>query len=151
MEKYEDTVKDCNRLGFQGEKLESCKILKNLLHDDNHKVYALVTHVSSSGMSRRLKFYVPTLDTTQIGLGIYNITHDIANLLDYPINDKGLRVDGVGMDEEFAVVYELSRVLYKGTKEAKEQAKILNEINGSVITSKSDSEPGYVLNKVSLD
>ena len=129
MEKYKSIEQDCNRLGFQGEKLESCKIMKKLLHDDNHKVYALVTHVSNSGMSRRIKFYVPTLDDNQ--LGIYNVTHEIANLLDYPINDKGLRVDGAGMDEEFAVVYDLSRTIYKGTKESKDS--------------------GYVLDKVSLD
>ena len=76
---------------------------------------AIVTHVSSSGMSRRIRFFVPaqrqdgTLFTSEL-------TYALAIVLGYPVKDDGngygLHVHGAGMDMRFHVISSVSRALY---------------------------------------
>lgn len=76
---------------------------------------AIVTHVSASGMSRRIRFFVPA--QRQDGtLFISELTYALAIVLDLPIkedgNGYGLSVHGAGMDMRFHVVSSVSRALY---------------------------------------
>jgi hypothetical protein len=64
---------------------------------------AIITSVSKSGMSRRIKFYAA--DFQHVG-------YYIAVLLDLPWDDcKGLRVDGCGMDMIFDVLSRLNFIM----------------------------------------
>lgn len=65
---------------------------------DGQKVFCNVTHVSSSGMSRTIDFYV--IENNDL----VRITHLIAGAADYSMTDNGLRVGGCGMDMRFAVL-----------------------------------------------
>jgi hypothetical protein len=90
------------------------RLLEYLKPDDT--VYTILCHVSRSGMMRSISLVIPTTDT-QNGkerLGIYGITHLVAQVLDYPRskNDNGLRVGGCGMDMGYHLVYSLSYVLF---------------------------------------
>ena len=76
----------------------------------NGKIYADVVHVSSSGMSRRIKFYLVEKNH------IVRITHIIAWLATYVdlgeyqqgkkyLTGHGLNVGGCGMDMIFHTLY----------------------------------------------
>lgn len=73
-------------------------------------VYGIVRHVSRSGMSRRIDFYVIKnneplfLTGAMAALGIGT----------FPRTGQGLRVDGCGMDMVFHCVYNLGRILWPG-------------------------------------
>lgn len=66
-------------------------------------IKAIVTHVSRSGMARWMEFY-------SVGEGldgkesIDRITWQIARIIDAPMNDNGLRMDGCGMDMCFSAI-----------------------------------------------
>ncbi len=79
------------------------------------RVTAIVTHVSSSGMSRRIRFFVPS--QRQDGtLFISELTHAFAVIMGVPVkedgNGYGLSVHGAGMDMRFHVVSNVARALY---------------------------------------
>ena len=86
----------------------------------NTEVACVCTSVARSGMSRRIEFLVATEVTRFEGdpdrehkrLEVVPVTCYIACLLGYGYNNKGLRVDGCGMDMGFAVVNDLSAALY---------------------------------------
>ncbi len=61
----------------------------------NKEIAAVIKSVSSSGMSRRIEFYAD---------GYNRIGYSLAVLGNYSYNDKGLRVDGCGMDMIFSVL-----------------------------------------------
>ena len=63
-----------------------------------------IKSVSRSGMSRRFEFYAD---------GYNRIGYYIAQLLEYPYNDKGLRADGCGMDMVFSVLSNLNYEMAK--------------------------------------
>jgi len=70
-------------------------------------VHCILRHVSASGMSRAIDFYV-IKDNRPIWLSGY-----IAAALDYkPSGHTGIAVKGCGMDMGFAVVYNLARTLW---------------------------------------
>jgi hypothetical protein len=79
------------------------------------RVRAVVTHVSRSGMSRRIRFFVPA-QRQDGSLFISELTHAFAIVLDYRVkedgNGYGLKVDGAGMDMAFHVISSVSRALY---------------------------------------
>ena len=89
---------------------EDSKEVKKLLRKGRYKVYGIVTHVASSGMSRHIDFYV-ALEAGEIRC----INHYIKKLAGYGYarNSHSILVSGCGMDMVFAVVDDLSRVLYK--------------------------------------
>ena len=79
------------------------------------RVTAIVTHVSQSGMSRRIRFFVPA--QRQDGtLFISELTHAFATVLGYPVkedgNGYGVKVQGAGMDMRFHVISQVSRVIH---------------------------------------
>lgn len=70
------------------------------LKDRPIQVHAVVRSVSKSGMSRRMDFFV--LQNEEC----VRITHLLARLLGWSHDpDKGMRVDGCGMDMGFHTVY----------------------------------------------
>lgn len=77
------------------------EFLNNLPKNDRGKIDIAVniTHVSKSGMQRRMRFYVN---------GFVNITWHIAVILDKSMDDRGLKVDGCGMDMCFHVLSSLN-------------------------------------------
>jgi hypothetical protein len=63
------------------------------------QVGAVIKSVSRSGMARRIEFYAGDM---------HRITWDISQLLEYPLNDKGMLVTGCGMDMVFSVLSNLN-------------------------------------------
>jgi hypothetical protein len=90
-------------------------------------IYITLCEVSSSGMSRTMDLFVIDKRKDQDSGKMFhyprNITHYIADALDYPYTDRQtIRVGGCGMDMGFHVVYSLGRALYpNGFKLAKNQ------------------------------
>lgn len=83
------------------------QLLKLLKPGDT--ICCVLRHVSSSGMSRRIDFYV-TKNNELVYLSGY-----IGSLLGYRRGAKdGLVVSGCGMDMGFEVVYNLGRALWPG-------------------------------------
>jgi len=80
------------------------------------KVYTILRHVSSSGMSRNISLVIAD------GNDIADITYYAAHALeDKLIESKGhraIRVNGCGMDMGFHLVYNLSSVLFAGQDRA---------------------------------
>jgi hypothetical protein len=103
------------------------------------KVYTLVTHVSRSGMTRRiLPFIIVNNEPVSIAWHIHQI-----GLFPRKYPNDDLTVQGCGMDMTFHVVYELGRYLYpQGFKLAKGQYGR----NGD--TSGYDKDGGYALTNV---
>ncbi len=75
------------------------------------KVFCHVDSVARSGMSRRIQFYQAGLDQKGQPF-IFRCSYLVANLLDWPLNDDGVRVDGSGMDMGFHAVSCVSYALY---------------------------------------
>lgn len=70
-------------------------------------IYGIVKSVSSSGMSRRIKFYAIKDNRPMF------LSWSISQLLGYKLQDDGtIRVNGVGMDMIFATVYELGAAVH---------------------------------------
>jgi len=80
------------------------------------KVYTIMRHVSSSGMSRNISLVIAN------GEEVIDITYYAAQALgDKLIESKGhraIRVNGCGMDMGFHLVYNLSSVLFTGQDRA---------------------------------
>lgn len=77
---------------------------------DRPTVWTEVRHVSKSGMSRDLSAFIVSNGE------IVNVTYYVAKALGYAVKDRDGRrvvtVKGAGMDMGFALVYELSSVLF---------------------------------------
>lgn len=111
------------------EKIESIQALRKILKPRD-TVYCVLRHVSSSGMSLRIDFYV-----VKKGAIVY-LTGWVGSALEYRRHsDGGLVVGGCGMDMGFAVVYNLGETLWpKGTKKPH-----------GVRNGEPDSDGGYAL------
>jgi hypothetical protein len=74
-------------------------------------VWTLVRHVSRSGMSRDISVYLasPWDD------GLVNVSRLVAEATGYSEsrNTAAVRIGGAGMDMGFAVVYDLSRAVFR--------------------------------------
>lgn len=117
---------------------ESKSYLKKLFRV-NKTVYCKLNHVSQSGMTRRISFYVVRKNK------IIDLTRHISNVTGLKVSKNGgLTVGGCGMDMGFSVVYDLSRTLYpKGFRSSER-----NRSNGIKSTDKGynwDSDGGYRL------
>ena len=83
-------------------------------------VHCVLRHVSRSGMSRRIDFYaidVETFITKKAGVykpvaRLQYLTGWMSVLFGDARSDKGMRVDGCGMDMGFHVVDQLASALY---------------------------------------
>lgn len=94
------------------EQIEALKKIKDIVSKcKNKRVYADVTHVSASGMSRDIKFAAITKSGDYIPLTWY-----IAKALGYSLQKDGtIKVYGCGMDMIFNTLYNLnSEAIYNG-------------------------------------
>lgn len=67
------------------------------------RIYANVTSVARSGMSRTIEFYrIQSGNDGQPWLA--RITHLVAGAQNYPMTDNGLKIGGCGMDMVFAAL-----------------------------------------------
>lgn len=75
-------------------------------------LYANIRHVSASGMTRKISFYLVS------GGELIDVTYHVANAVGYKVqNHHGfnvINVQGVGMDMAFKVTYDLSATLFNG-------------------------------------
>jgi hypothetical protein len=97
-----DKIQDAN------DKLSAIKFLKKCFKK-NRNVYTVLTHVSSSGMSRRIKVLIPTPEGKISNIGWYI---NRATGMRIHKNDHSIVMSGAGMDMGFALVYSLSSALY---------------------------------------
>ncbi len=120
------------------EKTEAISQLRKLVKP-GRTVYGIIRHVSSSGMTRNIDFYVIHKGEP------YFLTYYIGKALGYRHDYRGrggLVVQGCGMDMVFSVVYDLGRTLWpKGFTPARHK---LHGRNGSPAT-EHDSDGGYAL------
>lgn len=63
------------------------------------KLLIIIKHVSGSGMTRRMKVFIG--DGKGKSSHITDITYYIADLCNLRVNDKGLKIQGCGMDMTF--------------------------------------------------
>lgn len=90
--------------------------LKKWLEAADYKVYTDVIHASKSGMSRNIAAYIGIINDRTGKPEIKSISWYIAQILDWPLADKGkhaVKVGGCGMDMGFHLIYCLSCVLYR--------------------------------------
>ena len=96
------------------EQNEARETLRGILQPGD-KVQCVLRHVSRSGMSRDIDFYVAKIDDNGKPYLQY-LTGYISTALDDPMTKRGLKVGGCGMDMGFHVVWNLGFVLWpKGT------------------------------------
>jgi len=93
--------------------------------NDSPRIFTVLRHVSSSGMSRDISlFYVKNGD-------IVNITYHASIALGWKLvernGSRAIKVGGAGMDMGFHTVYTLSRVLYRGTVDGDAGYKLRHE------------------------
>jgi hypothetical protein len=112
---YQSQSLDCGSLNWQPLKKSAgatayreqcCADLVNdfgLIDGISWRVYANVTRVSVSGMSRTIEFYLITPDNNG-GHYLARITHLVAGAQNYPLTRNGLRISGCGMDMIFAAL-----------------------------------------------
>lgn len=82
------------------------------------RVYTSLEHVSSTGMSRRIRVYVPVKSEHEInGMSIRDITWHVAKACGYRFNEDkhSIVIGGAGMDMGFSIVYSLSSVMFRHT------------------------------------
>jgi hypothetical protein len=80
------------------------------------KVYTILRHVSSSGMSRDISLAIGEgNDITDI---TYYASHALGDKLIESKGHRAIRVSGCGMDMGFHLVYNLSSVLFNGQERA---------------------------------
>ena len=90
---------------YKTDKAHALDIVRQL--DKGDTIYGIVKSVSSSGMSRTIKFY-----TIKDNRPMF-LSWSIGQLLGYKLREDGtLRVSGVGMDMIFKVVYDLGAVVH---------------------------------------
>jgi len=95
-------------------KSDAIAYLKKVLKPGSN-CYTTLNGVSSSGMRRYISVVIPCTITKfdKKKLGIMNITHYVANACGLRLHrNKGLIVDGCGMDMGFHIVYNLGRTLF---------------------------------------
>ena len=95
------------------------KTLREILKD-GVTVYTVLGSVSTSGMTRHIRLFVPEKGD------ILNITLHTGGFLGNVQNDKGVKIGGCGMDMGFALVNDLNSKLYYNSI-TKEFTKKLNQ------------------------
>lgn len=94
------TKKDYNTLS----EWEKNHVLKTYEAIIKGEIVADIVHVSNSGMSRRIKFYY--VKDNRIQRATDAIGFLLNKGIDYNVNNKGLKVNGCGMDMVFHTLYE---------------------------------------------
>lgn len=125
---------------------EAVNHLKTLLKPGD-KVYCILRHVSRSGMSRRIDFYV----RSKRDKGMIRITRYVSQAVDYRTSkvDDALVVGGCGMDMGFSVVYNLGRKLWPkgGSLKHTNSTRAMQESRAG---HKKERDGGYLLRHVWL-
>jgi len=106
------------------------------------RIYTALRHVSSNGMSRRIRTYVITQEAGQEAQ-IWDCTRAVARLCGYRYNDdKGdIVIGGVGMDMGYNIVYALGRTFWP-TKEMSQAQGYITNRNGDT---ELETDGGYLL------
>jgi hypothetical protein len=94
------------------EQTQAADELRDIL-ERHHDVYAIVHHVSRSGMQRRIDFYVIEVDTEsstrQLNgrepASMHRISHLIAKVRQSRLTDDGVVINGCGMDMGWHEIY----------------------------------------------
>lgn len=94
----------------KAEREEAVKTLRELLPPGS-TVHTILEHVSRSGMSRKIRPVVLTVDSDGQPW-IRNIGYLASKALGWRADDHAIITSGCGMDMGFHLVYTLSRVLY---------------------------------------
>ena len=89
--------------------LKEKKEFKQLLEQHDNTIYIELVSVSRSGLQRHVTCHLIDDSNNTI-----NITDQVAAYSDMVLNDRGIRLNGVGMDMGFHLVYTLSRQLFEG-------------------------------------
>ena len=128
----------------KAEQTEAIERLREWLKPGD-KVYCILRHVSSSGMSRTISLIVWLPDGSK-----RDLSWNVATALGWSFDEKrqGIRVSGCGMDMGFHVVYTLSSVLFReeGFDCTGEGCPSNDHSNGDRDrTPHRHSDPGYAL------
>ena len=116
------------------EKIAALKQLKDIMKKcKDKKCFAIVTHVSNSGMSRNIHF----MAITKRG-DMYNLDGFIHRITGYSFssNYEGLRIGGCGMDMIFNTLYNLNSyaLMYNVIKVSKKKDRHSLQYNGIINT-----------------
>lgn len=98
----------------EAQRLEAIEALKKMLQPGK-RVYTQLEHVSSTGMSRRIRVYIPVKSEHEPdGMSIRDISYWTAHAIGARWNsDRGsIVVGGCGMDMGYHVVYSLASTLW---------------------------------------
>jgi hypothetical protein len=105
------------------QRANAIQALRDLLDEQPAKnIKGIVTSVSASGMTRRIRFFTVDMTATEYNREtgehfnaprVIEVTHLIGRILEDNVNDNGLKVTGCGMDMIFHTVYNVSRILYR--------------------------------------
>ena len=101
-------------------KLEAQEARETLLEHyltEGSRVYTILRHVSSSGMSRDISLVIADKDGTICDITYYTAQATGDKLIERN-GHRAIRVRGCGMDMGFHLVYELSSVLFHGQQRA---------------------------------
>lgn len=79
-------------------------------------VYTICRHISNSGMSRSISVVISNKVRYDVRDDIPDITYLVARVLGYKVDGRwgGIKTGGYGLDLGHQIVYELSRVMFKG-------------------------------------
>lgn len=93
------------------EEIKSAEAALRQLVKPDDRLYAVVSKISRSGMSRRIRFYKLDEDHPY-GPYMASLTYTMSVYLGVPCNDDGLLVRGAGMDMVFYTSYTLAHRLF---------------------------------------
>ena len=92
------------------------KLLEHYLTEGS-RVYTIIRHVSTSGMSRDISLVIADKDGSICDITYY-AAQALGNRLIERNGHRAIRVQGCGMDMGFHLVYNLSSVLFHGQDRA---------------------------------
>lgn len=87
--------------------------------NENTKLVIVITKISKSGMTRRMRVYIPSNDLTKNQNPLIDISFYIKDLCDLSFNEKGLKVVGCGMDMTFWLADYITQSLWPNKDERK--------------------------------
>lgn len=143
----------------QAERAEAIKTLTKMGVKPGATIYTIVTHVSASGMSRHIRCYIVTRNTSTDRDGKKRAEHGITEITGLVATACGFTrargskwdivVGGCGMDMCFKVVYDLGRAMFpKGGPLAKTNGTRQAQAASAGETAERDG--GYLLTKRDL-
>lgn len=100
----------------EAERLQAIETLRKFLQV-GQRIYTSLEHVSSSGMSRRIRVYAVVPSEREVsGATIQDITYHTSKACGLRFNSDrhAIVIGGCGMDMGYSIVYSLSSALYRG-------------------------------------